>query len=225
MQVAVAVAAGVAGLRSPQAAAAATGLSPVALAGLEHITEVIRARRLDHAAETLMDASDAFGARTEDEFAKFVEAAVCDDDHQELLARALVIAQDTAMRDKRRALGRALAAAAEDTGTRVDEELIFVRVLADLDEPHLRLLRLLATDPDRGTGAACDTAPQWFPSMISAADPGLADTVWALLGPLERNGLAWVTADEYHTADGTMEPQCTILPSGRDLLARLAEPE
>ena len=36
---------------------------------------------------------------------KFVEAAASDEQHQELLARALTIAQDTAMRDTRRALG------------------------------------------------------------------------------------------------------------------------
>lgn len=75
----------------------------------------------------------------------FVEAAVSDEEHQELLARALTIAQDTAMRDKRRALGRALASAASDTGTKVDEELLFIRVLADLDEPHIRVLRLMST--------------------------------------------------------------------------------
>jgi hypothetical protein len=50
-----------------------------------------------------------------------------------LLARTLTIAQDSAMRDKRRALGRALANALDDTGTKVDSEIAFVRVLADLD--------------------------------------------------------------------------------------------
>jgi len=84
-----------------------------------------------------------FGAKKREEFKAFVEAAVSDEEHQELLARALTIAQDTAMRDKRRVLGRALAAAASDTGTKVDEELLFIRVVADLDEPHIRLLRLM----------------------------------------------------------------------------------
>ena len=59
--------------------------------------------------------------------------AFTDLEHQELLARALTMAQDTAMRDKRRALGRALASAAADTGTKIDDELLFIRVLADLD--------------------------------------------------------------------------------------------
>lgn len=72
----------------------------------------------------LTDAADAFGALTPKDFIEFVEAAVSDEEHQELLARTLTIAQDTAMRDKRRALGRALAAAAGDVGTKVDDELL-----------------------------------------------------------------------------------------------------
>lgn len=64
-------------------------------------------------------------------------------------SRALTIAQDSAYRDKRLALGRALAAAAEDTGTKVDNELLFIRVLADLDEPHIRCLRTMANAPKR----------------------------------------------------------------------------
>src|SRR5215470_12806420 len=43
------------------------------------------------------------------------------------------------MRDMRRALGRVVSQAAKDTGTKVDNELIYLRVLADLDEPHVRL--------------------------------------------------------------------------------------
>jgi hypothetical protein len=78
---------------------------------------------------------------------EFLRAAVTDPEHQELLARALIMAQDTAMRDKRRALGRALASAAADTGTNVDDGLPFIRVLADLDPPHIRCLRIMAAGP------------------------------------------------------------------------------
>jgi len=127
IQVVVAVAAGVAGLRGPEAIAVATGVSPLAVAGLGRISKTIQSRRLEHAAETVMDGADAFGAETVEQFMDFIEAAVSDEKHQELLARSLTIAQDTAMRDKRRALGRALASAASDTGTRVDEELLFIR--------------------------------------------------------------------------------------------------
>lgn len=40
-----------------------------------------------------------------------------------------------------------LATAASDSGSKVDAELLFIRVLAELDEPHVRLLRLMSTKP------------------------------------------------------------------------------
>jgi hypothetical protein len=68
---------------------------------------------------------------------------------QELLARRLTIAQDTSMRDKRRALGRALAIALDDNGTKVDNEIAFVRMLADLDPVHIRVLKIMSRRPKR----------------------------------------------------------------------------
>jgi hypothetical protein len=51
------------------------------------------------------------------------------------------------MRDKRRALGRAPVSAAADTGNKVDDELLFTRVLADLDPAHIRCPRIMAANP------------------------------------------------------------------------------
>lgn len=76
-----------------------------------------------------------------------VKDVVSDEDRRELIARALTMAQDTVMRDKRRALGRVIARAALDTGTKVDHELVDLRVLADLDELYVRLLRLMTIKP------------------------------------------------------------------------------
>src|SRR5690349_7427061 len=105
-QVVVNVAAGLAGYLGPGASAIAAGAAPIVLAGLDYISATIGSRRLDHATETLTDAAEEFGAETTEEFVEFVKAAVSDEDRQELLARALMIAQDTAMRDKRRADNR-----------------------------------------------------------------------------------------------------------------------
>lgn len=93
-------------------------------------------RRTDHAADTLIDAADAAGVP----LAEFMDRAVSDDRRHELFARSLRIAQDTALRDKRRALGRALAAGVMGDGARIDEELLFMRAGDDLDETHIRLL-------------------------------------------------------------------------------------
>lgn len=178
-----------------------------------YITETIGSRRLEHATETLTDAAEDFGAETPEEFVEFIKAAVSDEEHQELLARALTIAQDTAMRDKRRALGRALASAASDTGTKVDDEFVFIRVLADLDEPHIRLLRLMSTTPLR----------QWPPWKVLEEDPGLTSP-WALLSVLARHQLI-SGGNEVLPPRAEIRPDYTITEYGEWFLTRLAEPE
>lgn len=223
-QVVVNFGAGLAGYLGPGAGAIAAGTVPLALAGLDYVSGIIGSRRLEHAADVLVDGAEEFGAETPEEFVKFVEATVADDEHQELLARTLTVAQDTAWHDKRRALGRALASAASDTGTRVDEELLYIRVLADLDEPHIRLLRLLSTVPEHLERSGHDGVRQWFPWSIAKADPGLADSAWALLGTLQRHGLVYVTTGQHPTPVGTMENQYEISPYGEWFLTRLADP-
>ena len=65
----------------------------------------------------------------------------------------LSVAQDSVMRDKRRALGRLLANAADETGTKVDGELADARVVADLDAIHVRVLRIMSEAPRHLQGA------------------------------------------------------------------------
>lgn len=78
-------------------------------------------------AGVLADAAGEAGATTEEQFEEFMQKLVGDEQRQELLARVLVIAQDSAMRDKRRALGRILANAADETGTTVDVQFLHAR--------------------------------------------------------------------------------------------------
>jgi hypothetical protein len=230
-QVVVNVAAGLAaGYAGPVGGAAAAGAVPVVLAGMDYISATIGSRRVEHATETLEDAADAFGAETPDEFIKFVQEAVSDPERQELLARALTIAQDTAMRDKRRALGRVVAQAASDSGTKVDNEMIYLRVLADLDEPHVRLLRLMTTKPahqdkvnEQREALGIPAVRQWHPSDIVQADPGLKDVVWSLLPVLHRHGL--ISGGYEMITWAGREPEYTITDYGEWFLALLAEPE
>jgi hypothetical protein len=141
----------------------------------------------------------------------FVEAAVSDEEHQELLARALTIAQDTAMRDRRRALGRALASAASDTGTKVDEELLFIRVLADLDEPHIRVLRLMST-------------PLSVSGLHGRSRRRILASAWALQSVLARHQLI-SGGHEVLPPRTEIRPDYTITEYGEGFLIRLAEPE
>ena len=200
------------------------------LAGLDCISGTIGSRRLDHATEMLTDAAGEFGAETAEEFAEFLKAAVSDEDRQELLARALTIAQDTAMRDKRRALGRVVAQAARDIGTKVDMELIYLRVLDDLDEPHIRLLRLMTTKPPHQDAVnrqmeAVGRSPvrQWHPSDLGQADPGISDVVWSLLPALDRHGL--ISGGHEVVTRAGRAPEYTVTPYGEWFLTMMAEPE
>jgi hypothetical protein len=210
-----------AGLAGPDGAMTGAGLTPLLEDALGRIYDSLDSRRREHAAQTLTDAADEVSADTSEQFVKFIEAALSDAEHQELLARALTIAQDTAMRDKRRALGRALASAVSETGTKVDDELVFIRVLADLDEAHIRVLRIMTTVPDHLSARGLDVR-QWYPWSIAQADPGLADPVWALLRVLEYHALVW-SSGEAITPYG-MQPEYTITPYGEWFLARLADP-
>lgn len=229
-QVVVNVTAGLAGYLGPGPATVAAGAAPVVLAGLDFIAGTIGSRRFDHATETLTDAAEEAGAETAEDFVEFVKTAVSDEDRQEVLARALTIAQDTAMRDKRRALGRVLAQAASDTGTKVDQELVYLRVLADLDEPHVRLLRLMATKPPHQDAVnrqmeagGREPIRQWHPSDLGQADPGLAEVVWSLLPVLDRHGL--ISGGYDVLTQSGHEPEYTITPYGEWFLTLLAEPE
>jgi hypothetical protein len=85
------------------------------------------------------------------------------------LARTLTAAQDTAMRDRRQALSRALANALDDTGTKVDDEIAFVRMLADLDPVHIRVLKIMSRRPKHQDSVA---------AQMNAADNPTAIRQW-----------------------------------------------
>lgn len=117
----------------PGGALAGAVVTPVLERAFSFLDGRFRRQREIYAAGALADAAGEAGATTEEQFEEFIEKLVSDEQHQELLARVLVVAQDSAMRDKRRALGRILANAADETGTTVDMQFLHARVIADLD--------------------------------------------------------------------------------------------
>jgi hypothetical protein len=67
-----------------------------------------------------------------------------------------------------------------DTGTRVDDALQFIRVLADLKPPDIRCLRIMASEPPhldavnlQRQAIGKPTVRQWHPSDIARQHPGL----------------------------------------------------
>lgn len=218
-------------LAVPGGAFAGAALTPAFERALFFLDGRFLRRRTMHAAETLDDAAGEAGATSEEEFDEFIQKLLSDEEHQELLARVLTIAQDSAMRDKRRALGRILANAADETGTTVDMQFLHARVIGDLDPVHVRLLRLMSLPPqhlishatERGLdpGAA---ARRWYQWSVAVADPGLQEAFWAAVQVLERHGLVW-NLGESHTPGGTMEPEYEITRYGDFLLGLLHDPD
>jgi hypothetical protein len=176
IQLATAALTGTASLAGAVPGAPAAMFAPLATAIMTAAVQRLGRRRTEHAADTLMDAADAAGLP----LGEFMDAAGSDDRRHELFARSMRIAQDTALRDKRRALGHALAAGVMGDDARIDEEMLFMRAIDDLDEMHIRLLGRMDSLP---------SPPKWTPSSIVSADPGLAAGVGALLGALELHGM------------------------------------
>jgi hypothetical protein len=189
-------------------------LTTMALPAISDImTALVRVgrRRVEHAGETLMDAA----AATDLPLDEFFDKAVADDRRQELLARTLNIAQDTSRRDKRRALGRALAAGVMGDDARIDEELLFIRAVDDIDEWHIRLLDRMDTTHIYGPG--------WSAYKILDADLGLSTGVHAIIGTLETHGLIAESAQSAPVAGADKGPFYVITDQGRMFLDRLRE--
>jgi hypothetical protein len=191
----------------PAIGAVAVGSTPIFEAIATFAVKQLGQRRIEHAAETLLDAAEA----ADEPLADFIDKAVADDRRHELFARALIIAQDTAWRNKRRALGRALAAGVMEDEARIDEELLFVRAVDDVDEIHIRLLGRVADGSRLTVGD------------IARADPGLEDAMLVLLGQLQSHGL--IDSRSPVTPGGAMtpEPHYFITDWGRRFLDRLAD--
>jgi hypothetical protein len=214
IQFATAALTGVASLAGTMPGAVATAFQPIAAAIMTAAVQRLGKRRTEHAADTLMDAADAAGLP----LGEFMDQAVSDDRRHELFARSLRIAQDTALRDKRRALGRALAAGVMGDDARIDEEMLFMRAVEDIDEMHIRLL---------GRMSSRDGA--WAHSDVPLADPGLTAGIGALLGALELHGLVREASPEEINQTHTIRYEgehyifYMVADAGRNFLARLAE--
>jgi hypothetical protein len=206
-QVVIASLTGVASIASVYAGAGATAFAPVALAFALPAVKRIGQRRIENATEALMAGTDAASVSVEE----FIDKAAADEHRHELFARALAVAQDAAWRNKRRALGRALAAGVMGDDARVDEEMLFIRAVDDLDEVHVRLLGHLT---DGGRPTAGD---------IALTDPGLRYGLLALLGRLQSVGLIDSRAPVTPAGAMTPEPYYFITDLGRDFLVRLAD--
>lgn len=145
-------------------------------------------------------------------------------DLQRLLLAGEVIeaAMRTALEAKLSALADGLAAGiAAPDAARVDEEFLFVRALADIEEPHLQLLNTMVTRDTYGHSLTSrpEGAPlsSWTGRAIVDRHPPL-ERVWrALIATLERHALVEaVPVDNREPLAGTS--------SSRSLVSRSRPP-
>ena len=98
----------------------------------------------------------------------------------------------------------------------------FIRAVADVDEPHIRLLALMASErplPGKLSGSVCHAG--WSTGAIAARDPGFGDSLPALIWTLEAHGL--IRAEASSTPWPTSREAYNVTQAASQLLERLAE--
>lgn len=200
----------------------------------------MRTRQKENIAETLIvAATEGSSDDTEmlNNLRQILDAAENNDEYHELFMRALSMAQDAAMREKRRALSLALADTYRDMNT-VYAELAFVRDLADIQPIHLRLLKIMRVRPPHLAGVAAQmnqvgnelAIRQWMPWSLIQAAPDLGNIIAWPLEDLERLGLIYNRGSFHAPAEaadggyGDLQPLWEITPKGECFLERMAEP-
>jgi hypothetical protein len=201
-----------ASLVHPEVAIAASAAAPSMAYSLNRLVRMLSRRRTAHAEEALNDAAEAATLAIE----QFIDEALADEKRTELLVRALTTAQDVALREKRRAIGRALAAGVCGTSP-VDDEFLFIRALADLDEPHIAVLQVIGRE-----APAHQPLPRgWLYTEILEQVPGLANALRAILTTLELHTL--IAKNQLASEVGRLTDIYRTAHPGLVMLSRLAE--
>jgi len=146
----------------------------------------------------------------------------------DLAVAVVTAAAETALDAKINALGRALAtgATAADDAV-VDEQRLLVRILADLEAPHIRVLVQLARPHPRGRSVEVprvggETRPGWAVDDLEEALASARAILEPILRVLEAHGLA----TEVASAVGAAYNACSVTDAGLaclTLLGRRAE--
>lgn len=182
------------GLGGTTAGAVAAAASPLVTKifgtiGQRHVAQSQRSG--EAVLESALDASDLTPEQ--------LEAATAGSAERLLLAgSALAAGTRTVNADKLRALGRALANGLKDDAL-VDPEMLVVAALADLEAPHVKVLRHVAEEwppiwtiggrRSRGGGPAEPGQPAWSAKDLGAEMPETSRVLEPVLATLLRHGL------------------------------------
>jgi DNA-binding IclR family transcriptional regulator len=99
---------------------------------------------------------------------------------------------------------------------------MFMRAIADLDAPHIRILAMMANEPAQfGAQSGSPFHAGWSPVTIAARQRGPLSAVYALMSTLEAHGL--IRAATGSTPWMPQREAYNITAAGRQLLDRLSE--
>lgn len=203
----------------PTGTLAGAAAGPVLTRGLDRVVNEIQHRRLQRGAQVYDEAAN-FADLTRDELA----GRLANDERLlELAGRALLVAQDAALQEKRLALSRVLAQALRQPDkARVDRSLLLVSVVGAIDAPHIRFMSVLEPAERRPPEAGDQGTIGMRLEQILEHDPGLADVGRTLLQSLVGLGLVEDTTggltflNSVHTF--------ALTPLGHELLYSLRQP-
>lgn len=143
-----------------------------------------------------------------------------------LTAQAIDAARRSQIKEKARALGNSLGAILEDDA-RLDEEAVWISILAQLDRQHIRVMKLFlyeGKDPVTGQPKLCTGSGQKVSSLCY--ESGLGDAVLPLVQDLVLTGIL-VTSRTIMNMEAeipdTYETRYKASSLALDLLTRLDE--
>lgn len=208
----------------PDFAPITAALGVAGTAALERLVEQINTKRQERATYALGSGISMAGVSVDD----FERRCQEDTNLLQLCTKVVLAAQDAVFQGKLDGLARSLKSALED-GSKVDEEILFASVLAQLEAPHIRLLAYIGRNPaDWPLNPNKNPAdyPTWAYDSIQLAmmDPNLEPALVPLLATLLANGLI-TRGEPLGMAMGTLKPEhvsYSISDFGKRMLAQVS---
>jgi hypothetical protein len=153
-------------------------ISPRPLAAFSEWMEERQDRKRKRLMEFAVEVATRSGTSLEDLMAR----CAASDELSDFAESVLRLAAAEASRRKTVALGRLLALGLGDNTTDIDEAWLILNAVADLQQPHIRVLRRLHDQGTRYQGVLDSELAKMFPNGVALMYP--------LLKTLERHGLA-----------------------------------
>ena len=214
--VAIATAGAGAAIEGAAGAAAGAGVAPALTSGLQLLASGVVDRRRQRGAEVFRSAAERLGF-DEDAFA---EELLGSDRLTELAGRLFLIAQDSSLAQKRRALAAVLAnAASGGDDAAVEHGILLLPALTELDAPHIRFLSAIEPARRRPASAGDDAEFGWKLEQVTARDPSLQSVVLPLLQSLIALGLVENATGGLTFLDSAKS--YALSPLGEEMLALL----